>query len=78
MYEFRVRPHGEEGNYGKIVAIDRETGAFAVDASEVAACNRLEARFPDTQIWPRRDVQQLSTPLSSPLASKSNRWRTTR
>jgi hypothetical protein len=33
------------------VVIDLETGAFEVDASEVAACNRLEASHPDAQIW---------------------------
>jgi hypothetical protein len=46
-----VRPQVEEGNHGKIVAIDIETGAFEVDACEIAACDRLEARYPDAQIW---------------------------
>ncbi|WP_159787264.1 hypothetical protein [Sodalinema gerasimenkoae] len=51
IYESQVRSQVEEGNHGKIVAIDIETGAFEVDESEVAACNRLEARYPDAQIW---------------------------
>lgn len=51
IYESQVRPQVEEGNYGKIVAIDIETGDFEVDASEIAACDRLEARRPDAQIW---------------------------
>ena len=51
IYESQVRPKVEAGNHGKIVAIDLETGAFEVDASEIAACNRLEARCPDAQIW---------------------------
>jgi hypothetical protein len=51
IYESQVRPQVEEGNHGKIVAIDIETGAFEVDASEIAACDRLEARYPDAQIW---------------------------
>ena len=51
IYESQVRSQVEEGNHGKIVAIDLETGAFEVDESEVAACNRLEARYPDAQIW---------------------------
>ena len=51
IYESQVRQHVEEGNHGKIVAIDLETGAFEVDASEVAACDRLEARYPNAQIW---------------------------
>jgi hypothetical protein len=33
------------------VAIDIETGDFEVDKSEIVACDRLEARHPDAQIW---------------------------
>jgi hypothetical protein len=51
IYEFQVRPQVEEGNHGRIVAIDIETGDFEVDKSEIAACDRLEARHPDAQIW---------------------------
>ncbi len=51
IYESQVRSQVEEGNHGKIVAIDLETGAFEVDAREIAACDRLEARHPDAQIW---------------------------
>lgn len=51
IYETQVRPQVEAGNSGKIVAIDIETGDFEVDASEIAACDRLEARHPDAQIW---------------------------
>ncbi len=51
IYESRVRSQVEEGNHGKIVAIDLETGNFEVDQSEIAACDRLEARHPDAQIW---------------------------
>lgn len=40
IYESQVRQQVEEGNYGKIVAIDLETGAFEVDANEIAACDR--------------------------------------
>jgi hypothetical protein len=51
IYETQVRTQVEEGNYGKIVAIDIETGDFEVDKSEIVACDRLEARHPDAQIW---------------------------
>ena len=51
IYASQVRPQVEEVNHGKIVAIDLETGDFEVDASETAACDRLEARHPDAQIW---------------------------
>ena len=51
LYQTQIRSQVEEGNHGKIVAIDLETGAFEVDASEIAACDRLEAHHPDAQIW---------------------------
>jgi hypothetical protein len=51
IYESQVRSRVEAGNHGKIVAIDLETGDFEVDASEIAACDRLEALHPDAQIW---------------------------
>jgi hypothetical protein len=33
------------------VAIDLETGDFEIDVCEIAACDRLEVRHPDAQIW---------------------------
>ena len=51
IYESQVRPKVEAGNHGKIVAIDLETEDFEIDASEIAACDRLETRHPDAQIW---------------------------
>jgi hypothetical protein len=51
IYETRVRAQVEECNHGKIVAIDVETEDFEVDQSEIMACDRLEARHPDAQIW---------------------------
>ena len=51
LYETQVRPQFEAGNHGKIVAIDLDTGAFEVDASEIAACDRLKAHHPEAQIW---------------------------
>lgn len=51
IYESQIRSQVEEGNHGKIVAIDLETGDFEIDAREIAACDRLEARHPEAQIW---------------------------
>lgn len=51
IYETQIRSLVEASNRGKIVAIDIETGAFEVDASEIVACDRLEAHHPDAQIW---------------------------
>ncbi|NEU74442.1 hypothetical protein PI95_018225 [Hassallia byssoidea VB512170] len=51
IYQTQICQQVEAGNYGKIVAIDIETGDWEIDKCEVAACNRLEAHHPDAQIW---------------------------
>jgi hypothetical protein len=51
IYQTKIRPQVEAGNQGKIVAIDIETGDFEVDVREIVACNKLEVRHPDAQIW---------------------------
>ncbi len=51
LYETQVRPSVEEGNLGKIVAIDIETGAFEVADTTIAATDRLYDRYPDAQPW---------------------------
>ncbi|MBI4640171.1 MAG: hypothetical protein HY731_05725 [Candidatus Tectomicrobia bacterium] len=51
IYERTIRPHLEVSNEGKFVAIDIETGAYEIDADELAASDRLLARNPHAQIW---------------------------
>jgi hypothetical protein len=51
IYESQVRHQVEEGNHGKIVAIDIETGAFEVADDIVTASEHLLARLPDAQTW---------------------------
>ena len=51
IYDSQIRSQVEVADRGKIVAIDIDTGAFEVDASEIVACARLEAHHPDAQIW---------------------------
>lgn len=51
IYESQVRPQVEAGNHGKIVAIDINTGAWEMNTDEIVASKRLEARYPDAQIW---------------------------
>jgi hypothetical protein len=51
IYEQQVRPQVEEGNQGKIVAIDIETGAFEMAEDTLTASERLLTRYPDAQIW---------------------------
>jgi hypothetical protein len=51
IYESQVRTQVEQGNHGKIVAIDIETGAFALAKDTMTASDRLLERYPDAQIW---------------------------
>jgi len=46
-----VRSQIEADNYGKIVAIDIETGAFTVADNTISATDRLYERYPDAQPW---------------------------
>jgi hypothetical protein len=51
IYESRVRSQVEEGNHGRIVAIDIETGAFEVGNDSLTAAKQLLKRYPDAQIF---------------------------
>jgi hypothetical protein len=51
IYESQVRPQVEQGNHGKIVAIDIETGAFELADNTIIASDKLLERYPDAQIW---------------------------
>jgi len=51
IYESQVRSQVEEGNHGRIVAIDIETGAFEVADDIMTASKHLLAKLPDAQTW---------------------------
>ncbi|WP_309739538.1 hypothetical protein [Chamaesiphon sp. OTE_20_metabat_361] len=51
LYNSQIRSQVEEGNTGKIVAIDIETGAFEVADDIVNASEHLLAKYPDAQTW---------------------------
>jgi hypothetical protein len=51
IYESQIRSQVEEGNYGRIVAIDIETGDFEVADEILPATNRLFERNPEAQPW---------------------------
>jgi len=51
IYHTQVRPQVEQGNYGKIVAIDIETGAFEVANDTITASEALLERYPDALLW---------------------------
>ncbi|HJS07415.1 MAG TPA: hypothetical protein VJ809_07125 [Pirellulales bacterium] len=54
IYERDIRTKVEPAANGKFAAIDIETGAYEVDADEIAASDRLLARVPNAQTWLRR------------------------
>jgi hypothetical protein len=51
LYQAEVRSQVEEGNHGKIVAIDIETGSFEVADDLLSASKRLLLRVADPQTW---------------------------
>ena len=51
VYEREVRPKVEDGNQGRIVAIDVDSGAYELADDGLTAANRLLKHRPDAQIW---------------------------
>jgi hypothetical protein len=51
IYESQIRSRLKPEDEGKFVAIDIDTSEFEIDADELAACDRLRARLPESQIW---------------------------
>jgi hypothetical protein len=54
IFEREIRPQVADRGKNEFVLIDIETGAYEVDADELAAADRLRARVPGAQIWGRR------------------------
>lgn len=51
IYDREIRPLLKPADKGKFVAIDIETGDYEIDKGEMAACDRLRDRLPDSQTW---------------------------
>jgi hypothetical protein len=51
LYETKIRPLVEAGNTGRYLAIDIETGDYAVADQRYDACMMLIDKNPDVQIW---------------------------
>ena len=51
IYESLNRPKFEADNYGRIVAIDIETGAFVVADDTLSATDKLLEKCPNAQTW---------------------------
>lgn len=54
IFERDIRPAIGAGHEGEFIAIDIETGAYEVDADELAASDRLLAPVPRAQVWLRK------------------------
>lgn len=51
IYETRLRALVQPGNHGRILAIDIESGAYALGDGTLDACQPLLDRNPDAQIF---------------------------
>lgn len=51
LYEKNIRTQVEDGNEGKVIAIDVDSGQFEVAEDALAASDRLLARCPEAQTW---------------------------
>jgi hypothetical protein len=51
IYDRVVRPSLRPDDDGKFVAIDIETGNYAIDRDDYTATHQLSSRVPDAQIW---------------------------
>lgn len=63
IYESIVRSQVETGNYGKIVAIDIETGAFELAENTIIATERLYERYPNARALGNSDWTSCSLPF---------------
>jgi hypothetical protein len=54
IYRERILPTLKPEDKGLYVAIDIDSGDFEIDGDEIAACKRLEAKFPNPQTWVER------------------------
>ena len=52
IYERDIRPKVESDHVGEVVAIDVESGSWAIGEDEIVATDRLQAQRPDAyDIW---------------------------
>ena len=51
IYERDIRPKVEETCHGKIVAIDVDSGDYAIEDTVIDAAERLRERRPDADVW---------------------------
>jgi len=54
LYERQIRSLVEEGNKGKMLVIDIETGEYEIDVDELAAIRRARAKRPGAVLYGMR------------------------
>ena len=55
IYQRDIRPQVEADHHGEVVAIDVETGSWAIDKDEIVATDLLRAKQPDANdVWMER------------------------
>lgn len=54
IYEKSIRPSVRAEDTGCYAVIDINTGAYEIDADEMAASDRLLARHPNAEVWLRQ------------------------
>ncbi|MBI2805759.1 MAG: hypothetical protein HYX68_12335 [Planctomycetes bacterium] len=54
LYEAKIRPLVETGNFGRILAIDIESGEYALAEQTYDAAKALIDKNPDAQVWTLR------------------------
>lgn len=54
LYDREIVPRITDADTGQIVAIDVESGVYAIDPDLLAAAHRVLAEKPEAQIWFRR------------------------
>jgi hypothetical protein len=60
LYENDIRPHLKAEEEGKFIAIDIETGAYAIGRDGLEASDQLRVRVPGAQIW----LKQIGSPFT--------------
>lgn len=51
IYESQIRSQVEAEHFGQIVALDIETGAYAIAENSLTAAKKLLQQYPDAQIF---------------------------
>lgn len=54
IYEQQIKAQVEDGNRGKFLVINIETGEYEIDADDVLAAKRAKFRFPDAPLFTLR------------------------